>query len=293
MPGNDKSNSGLGPRFETHFACQRTGEFPVERPAHRFLSGTGGTRKDTGRHFAFGQGRHRAIAFGGVEESETHRAVIGLPGEDKWTFARPIAEHDVIHADVAPPNGHTIHDPQLGRAALPAAHVEAVRPHAVVVAAGHAVHYLAVHQQIDTGSSLVRSAADEEGDVIAFDLERLAGQCAEVGIGLADIFALPGVVRVDEPLTLGTHIALVRRHLRLLDRPLAEGRAGGGPALVGLLLEVLEKNVGAHHLARPLRFLLGATFEEGGAGAMDDAVTTPHHADAPAMQTNGIFQPTA
>ena len=141
--------------------------------------------------------------------------------------------------------GRLVDDLQPGRLALELAHVEAVLPHVIVVVAGRRAHDFAVDEQIDARLARMIAAADPEADELALDRERLAGRACRCGRPCASTLS-PGA-EACELTTRGpfaADVALVGGNVALQDRPLAEGVAGHGPAFVGLLLEILEDDVG-------------------------------------------------
>ena len=96
--------------------------------------------------------------------------------------ARPraaVAEHDLVDADVAPGAALVVHDLQPGRLARPArARPTRARCIRLSLAPVAESDDLAVDQQVDAGAAGWAAAADQEGDVVALDGERPAGQRA-------------------------------------------------------------------------------------------------------------------
>src|SRR5437763_8223912 len=89
------------------------------------------------------------------------------------------------------------------------------------------------------------AAADPELQEVAVDRERLAGELAGGGVTRDHILPWGGGMRVDDPLALPADLALVRKDLRAFERTRAEGSALHGPAVVALLVPILEHSVRA------------------------------------------------
>ncbi len=122
-------------------------------------------------------------------------------------------------------------------------HVEKGRRHFVTTFACDRGRDLAIHQQVDAGTPLVRTTTDPQDDEPSLERERIAEQCAGLPVFVMHIVSGGGGVRVDDPSSLPAHVALVIRDIRDLDRPGSEGCSCDGPALVIRFLEVLKKDV--------------------------------------------------
>ena len=111
--------------------------------------------------------------------------------------AAPIRLHDVVDVDVAPAAGLLVHDLDHGLLAGPGRDVprvpfQSLGAARLVVGAGGGVDHLAIHQQVDAGAAGMHAAADQEVEVLAFDLQRRRGECAGRAVALEEA--------VDQPL---------------------------------------------------------------------------------------------
>ncbi len=215
-----------------------------------------------------------------AEQGQPHRAEIRLLSQRPARASRFIAENDVIHADIAPGARFLIDDLQPGLASLPGADVETAGGHEVAIFAGGAGYHPAVDDKVDTGLAWVVAAADEVVEVVAFDGEFAAGERAGVGVGLVHVFAVAGIVSVNQPGAMRSDFALVRGHFIPGHGAIAKGRAGGFPAFIGGLFEIIEENIVAFDFANGGGDQLGAAFQKG--------VAAPERDPIPAASQSGL-----
>jgi hypothetical protein len=249
VPGDHERGGRLLARFERERTSQRTGQLLAVRSARLVDAGPGIDREDARRHRVVGEGRDRPHGVATVEHRQGHRPIIVPVLQLEGGRGGPVAEHDVVHADVPPGVGHVVHDFEPGGLPLPGADVERGRLHPVGVAAGRREDDFVVHPQVQAGLALVGPAADQEVDEVPLDPEGLARERARVGVAPGYVLALAGVVGVDQPRPVRTDVPLIGGHLRLAvegaavalddaDDQVSAGVAGGGEGLDGWVRDI-------------------------------------------------------
>ena len=165
---------------------------------------------------------------------------------------RPVVgEDDRPNADITPRPGCLVNDFQSSRLALELPHVKSVLPHWIAVVARRRMHDLSVNEQVDADFARMIAAADPEADEIPLDGEWPAGERAGTAVFFLNGIARGGGVRIDHPRARRADVALVVGNFALQDGAFAEGVTRHRPAFVGLLLKILENNVGAAPLPSP------------------------------------------
>ncbi len=146
-------------------------------------------------------------------------------------------------------------------------------------------------EQIEARLSGVVPAADPEVDEMPLDQERFAGERADLVVLRRDVSARCGGVGVDHSRSRRADVALIGRHLRLEDRPAAEGRAGHFPTLISFLLEILKDDVSPLCYRRSRRRLYGAAIEPVEAPLAENAVLALPEAGFFRIFAHGVFEP--
>ena len=136
---------------------------------------------------AFGNGEAGKLFFGGIGAGASGLGLLANLARLLGFLGFEVGEDNVVAADIAPTGGDCVDELDLGHFALVLAQIEAPLAHAIVVVAGDGGDDVAiVDDDVDTGTVLVATAADQQSDVVMGDFERGRGERAGFSVALVN-----------------------------------------------------------------------------------------------------------